>query len=57
MEYPNIYNGDTLTNKVEINLYTLCLLMLNWIGGQIGNTHVVTIDQCDMAERMTKFTK
>jgi hypothetical protein len=36
--------GNFLSNKVEIDLYMLCSLMLHWIAGEINYTDVITID-------------
>jgi hypothetical protein len=44
MQNPNLTEGDTLPNKVEINLNVLHALMLDQIGGEVDNTDVVTIN-------------
>jgi hypothetical protein len=51
MQYSNITNGDLFSNEVKINLDVLCSLMLNWIGGHVDCTDVVTIHQCGVPER------
>jgi hypothetical protein len=35
MENPNITDSHSVTNKVEINLHMLRLLMLNRVGGEV----------------------
>jgi hypothetical protein len=37
---------DVLTYKVEINLYMLCPLMLDGVGGEVHSTDIVTVDHC-----------
>jgi hypothetical protein len=44
MENPNLTKGDTLLNKVEINLNMLRALMLDRIGGDVDGTDVVAIN-------------
>jgi hypothetical protein len=41
MENPNLTEGDTLPNKVEINLNVLRALMLDRIGGEVDSTNIV----------------
>jgi hypothetical protein len=38
-------DGDILSNKVEINLHMLDVLMLNGVGGEVDGTDVVTVNQ------------
>ena len=45
MKNPNLAKGDSLPNKMEINLNMLRALMLDWVGGEVDNTNVITIDQ------------
>jgi hypothetical protein len=45
MQNPNLTEGDTLPNKVEINLNMLRAFMLDQIGGEVDNTDIVTIHQ------------
>jgi len=56
MENPNLTEGDTLLNKVEINLNVLRALMLDRIGGEVDSTDVVTINQGG-AEMVAKLGK
>jgi hypothetical protein len=44
MEDADLADGDLLSNKVEINLHMLGVLMLNGVGGEIDNVDVVTVD-------------
>jgi hypothetical protein len=55
MKYPYVAEGDPVPNKVEINLNVLRSLMLNWVGGEINSTNVVTVDQCGTARRVVKL--
>jgi hypothetical protein len=45
MKDPSMAEGNFLSNKVEIDLYMLCSLMLHWIAGHVHCTIVITIDQ------------
>jgi hypothetical protein len=55
MKYPNVAEGDPLSNKMEINLNMLHPLMLHWIAGEINNTNVVTVDKGGTARQMAKL--
>ena len=55
MEYPNMTEGDPLTNKMEINLNMLCPLMLYGVAGEVNNTNVITINQSGTARRVAKL--
>lgn len=55
MKNPNVTEGDLLSNKMEINLYMFCSLMLHWIAGEIYCTDVITIDQSGSARRAVKL--
>jgi len=57
MQHTNFSKGNSLTNKVKINLNMFSTLVLNWIGGEINSTDVVTIDDGGSAERTAKLTK
>jgi hypothetical protein len=57
MQNPNLTEGDTLPNKVEINLNMLCALMLDRISGEVGNTDVVAINQGGTAKVVAKLGK
>lgn len=41
----DITHGDTLPNKVKINLDVFGVLMLNRVGGYVDPANIVTIDQ------------
>ena len=47
--------GDSFSDKVQVNLNMLGLLMLNWVGGEVDSTDVVTIDHGGTAERIAKL--
>lgn len=36
---------DLVPDEVEINLNMLRTLMLNWVGGEVNNTNIVTVDK------------
>ena len=57
MENPNLTEGDTLPNKVEINLNVLRALMLDRIGGEVDSTDVVSINQGGTAKMVAKLCK
>jgi hypothetical protein len=44
VEDMNIPDGNTLTNKVEINLNMLGALVLNGVCEKVDNADVVTVD-------------
>jgi hypothetical protein len=44
MNFPN--NGDLVTDKVEINLNILRVLVLNYVRCQVDDTDIVAIDKC-----------
>jgi len=55
MKNSNFSKGDSLPNKMEINLNMLRTLMLDWVGGEVDNTNVITIDQRGSARRVAKL--
>ena len=55
MKNPNMAEGDSLPNKMEINLNMLRTLMLDWVGGEVDNTNVITIDQRGSARWVAKL--
>jgi hypothetical protein len=55
MKYPNVAKGDSLPNKMEINLNVLRLLMLNWVAGEINGTNVVAVDQSGTTRLVAKL--
>jgi hypothetical protein len=55
MENSNIINGNPLTDEMEIDLNVLRALVLNWIGGQINCTNVITVDQCTPRQQSMQF--
>jgi hypothetical protein len=42
MQNLNLPKGDLITHKMQINLYVLGPLMLDWIGSQILGTDIIT---------------
>jgi hypothetical protein len=47
VEDTNIPDGNTLTDKVKINLNMLGALVLNGVGGEVDDVDIVVIDQSD----------
>jgi nucleoside-triphosphatase THEP1 len=45
VEDANIFDGNTLVDKVKINLNMLGVLMLDGVGGEVGHADVVIVDQ------------
>jgi hypothetical protein len=45
MEDTNIPDGNVLTDKVEINLDMLGVLVLDGVGGEVDDANVVMVDQ------------
>jgi hypothetical protein len=44
MEDVELADGNLLSNKVEINLHMLGVLMLNGVDGEVDGTDVVAVD-------------
>jgi hypothetical protein len=44
-ENADIVDGDKLTNKVEVDLHLLRVLVLHGIGGEVDHTDVVAVDE------------
>jgi hypothetical protein len=57
MQHTDFSKSDSLTNKVKIYLDMFGTLVLDWIGGEINSTDVVTIDDGSSAKRTAKLTK
>jgi hypothetical protein len=55
MKDPSMAECNFLSNKVEIDLYMLRLLMLHWMAREIHCTDVITIDQSGSARRAVKL--
>jgi hypothetical protein len=45
MEYADLTDGDSLSNKMKINLHMFGALMLNGVGGEVHDADVVTVDE------------
>jgi hypothetical protein len=45
VEDTNVPDGNALTNKVEINLDMIGVLVLDGVDGEIDGADVVTVDQ------------
>jgi hypothetical protein len=57
VEDTNVPDGNTLTDKVKINLNMLGALVLNGVGGEVDDTDVVAIDQSDPRQRVVQHHK
>jgi hypothetical protein len=55
MEYMNSTGGNLVSDEMQIDLNMLGVLMLNWIGGKIDNTDIVTVDERDLLNRLVKL--
>jgi hypothetical protein len=45
VEYTNVPDGNTLVDKVRINLNMLGALVLNGVGGEVDGADVILVDQ------------
>jgi hypothetical protein len=45
MEYADLTDGDSLSNKMKINLHMFGVLMLNGVGGEVHDADVVIVDE------------
>jgi hypothetical protein len=45
MEYADLTDVDSLSNKMKINLHMFDALMLNGVGGEIHSADIVTVDE------------
>jgi hypothetical protein len=45
MEYVDLTDGDSLSDKIKINLHMFDVLMLNEVGGEVHGADVVTVDE------------
>jgi hypothetical protein len=45
MEYADLTDGDSLLDKMKINLHMFGAMMLNRVGGEIHSADVVTVDE------------
>jgi len=43
-EYTDLIESNTISTKVQVNLHTLGMLVLNRIVGEVDNTYVVTVN-------------
>jgi hypothetical protein len=46
MEDMDLTDGDLLSDKIEINLHMLGVLMLNKVGGEVHDANIVIVDKC-----------
>jgi hypothetical protein len=45
MDYADLIDGDSLSDKIKINLHMFGALMLNGVGGEVHDAVVVTVDE------------
>jgi hypothetical protein len=45
MEYADLTDGDSLSDKMKINLHMFGVLMLNGVGGEVHGAGVVAVDE------------
>lgn len=45
MEYPNIADGDAISDEVKIDLHMLGPLVLHRVGGEVDGADVIAVDQ------------
>ena len=57
MKDPSMAECNFLSNKVEIDFYMFCSLMLHWIAGEIYCTDVITVDNGGSTERQMKLNQ
>jgi len=57
MQNLQIADGYLFANEVMINLDMLGTLMLDWVGGHVDSTDIITIYQCSATERGMKLLK
>jgi hypothetical protein len=41
----DITDGNVFSDEVEVDLYMLCMLVLNGVGGEVDGADIVTIDE------------
>jgi hypothetical protein len=51
MEYANLTNDDSLSDKIKINLHMFGALMLNGVGGEVHGTDIVAVDESALRRR------
>jgi hypothetical protein len=51
MDYADLTDGDSLSDKIKINLHMFGALMLNGVGGEVHNAVVVTVDESALRRR------
>jgi hypothetical protein len=55
MKNPGFTERNTVVNKMQVDLDVLCSLMLNWVGGHLGRTDIVTVNYYGFLHRLMKF--
>jgi hypothetical protein len=51
MEYADLTDVDSLSNKIKINLHMFDALMLNRVGGEVHGADIVTVDESTSRRR------
>jgi len=55
MENPNLADGDSISDKVQVNLHMLRPLMLNWVRREVHGADIVAVDKRALGERAVKL--
>ena len=50
-------DGHLLTDKMKVNLYMFCVLVLNGVGGEVDGINVVAEDEGAPGRRTVKLLK
>jgi hypothetical protein len=57
MEYADLTDGDSLSDKIKINLHMFSALMLNRVDGEIHGANVVIVDESALRRRTLELMK
>jgi hypoxanthine phosphoribosyltransferase len=57
MEYVDLTDDDSLSDKIKINLHMFSALMLNRVGGEIHGANVVIVDESAPRRRTLELMK
>jgi hypothetical protein len=57
MQNTHITESYLFPDEVEVDLYVLGVLMLNWVGRHVDSANVVTVDKDRSSKRHMKLMK
>jgi hypothetical protein len=57
MKNSHIPNGDTLVDKVEVELNMLRALVLDGVGGEVHDIDIVAVDKSSPCQRTVELLK